>query len=311
MADTEAAVSTTPAVRAQAREGSRAYLIFFSLLAGLIVAMLWSAKLVDDDIGVNTASGILGHNSLTTGINSSIGGILFAFVAGLAGTFTACNVAVFSAVAPLMEDAPSFAERAQRALRPVGWLAVGAIVVSGVYGAIGAVAGPSIPQLSTAHIGHVPVKTLQSVIVFTVIGLIFIYLGLAAANVVPDPLARLTARFQYAPQLIMGALIGGFLVGRPYPLFFKMFKYAAATHNPLYGAGSLILVVVGNILVMALLFLLLTMTRFPQWMAARPGRVARFTASAMLIGGAFTVVYWGIRVPAHLGYGWFPAMPWH
>ena len=311
MADTDTAVSATSNAHARARANSRAYLIFFSALAGVIVAMLWSARLVDDDIGVNAANGMLGHNSLTTGINSSVAGIFFAFTAGLAGTFTACNVAAFSAIAPLMEDSPSVGTRARLALRPVGWLSLGAGVVAGVYGAIGAAVGTRIPQLSVATIGNTPVRTLQSVVVFSVIGLMFMYLGLAAAGAVPDPMARLTGRWRYTPQVVMGALIGGFLIGRPYPLFFKMFKYAASTHNPLYGAGALILVVIGNIVLMAVLFLLLAISRLSQWLAAKPGREVRFTAAALLIGGTFTLAYWGIRVPAHLGYGWFPSMPWH
>ena len=108
--------------------------------------------------------------------------------------------------------------------------------------------------------------------VFTVIGLIFIYLGLAAAGVVPDPLRRLTARFAYTPQVVMGALIGGFLIGRPYPLFFKMFQYAASTHNPFYGALAFVLVALGNIAIMALLFLALSASRFQRWLAANPTR---------------------------------------
>ena len=65
------------------------------------------------------------------------------------------------------------------------------------------------------------------------------------------------------------------------------------------------------ILIMALLFLVLSMSRFQRWLRAEPGRVAKFTASALLIGGAFTFFYWGVRVPAGVGYGWFPQMPWH
>jgi len=61
----------------------------------------------------------------------------------------------------------------------------------------------------------------------------------------------------------MGALIGGFLIGRPYPLFHKMFEYAASTHNPFYGALSFILVALGNIVVMALLFLALSARPVP------------------------------------------------
>lgn len=289
----------------------RGFFLAISLLAGLAIAILWSAQLADDDIGVNTANGILGHDSLTTSIVGGVAGIIFAFTAGLAGTFTACNVAVFSAVAPLMEDAPAAATRVRRALRPVGWLTAGLVVVAGVYGAIGAAFGTSIPQLSNALVGKMPERIVQSMVVFTVIGLIFIYLGLAAASVVPDPLRRLTARFAYTPQVVMGALIGGFLIGLPYPLFYKMFQYAASTHNPFYGALAFILVALGNIVVMALLFLALSATRFQRWLRANPMRIAKFTAAALLIGGAFTFFYWGVRLPAHFGYGWFPSMSWH
>jgi hypothetical protein len=311
MANNSVAVERTR-LSSQTAWTRRGLFIAISLLVGLAIAVLWSAKLADDDIGVNTANGILGHDSLTTSITGGLAGIIFAFTAGLAGTFTACNVAVFSAVAPLMEDAPTAATRMRRALRPVGWLTVGLVAVAGVYGAIGAAFGTSIPQLSNAlAIGKMPERIVQSMVVFTVIGLIFIYLGLAAVGVVPDPLRRLTARFSYTPQVVMGALIGGFLIGRPYPLFFKMFQYAASTHNPFYGALSFILVALGNIVVMALLFLALSATRFQQWLRANPMRIAKFTTAALLIGGAFTFFYWGVKLAANFGYGWFPSMPWH
>lgn len=310
-------MTDTSATIEQTRIGNRAGwtrrgpLVVLSLLAGLAIAVLWSAQLVDDDIGVSTASGMLGHDSLTTGITGGAAGIVFAFTAGLAGTFTACNVAAFSAVAPLMENAPSAVARMRLALRPLGWLTVGLVVVAGGYGAIGATVGKSIPQLSNALVGAMPERIMQSMVVFTVIGLVFIYLGLAAAGIVPDPFRRISARFSYAPQLVMGALIGGFLIGRPYPLFFKMFQYAASTHNGLYGAAAFILVAVGNILIMAILFLALSASKFQQWLSADPARIAKFTASALLIGGAFTFFYWGVRLPSHFGYGWFPSMPWH
>jgi hypothetical protein len=307
-------INVTPSrvrLGSNANRASWGPLVAISLLIGLAIAILWSASLVDDQIGVNSANQILGHNALTTGITGTATGILFAFTAGLAGTFTACNVAAFSAVAPLIEDAPTAATRMKLALRPLMWLTVGLIVVAGTYGGIGATLGNSIPQLSTAMVGKMPERIIQSMVVFTVIGLIFIYLGLAAAKVVPDPLRRITARFSYTPQVVMGALIGGFLIGRPYPLFYKMFQYAASTHNGFYGALSFVLVALGNILIMAILFLALSASRFQLWLRADPVRIAKFTAAALLIGGSFTFFYWGVRLPAGFGYGWFPHMPWH
>jgi sulfite exporter TauE/SafE len=113
------------------------------------------------------------------------------------------------------------------------------------------------------------------------------------------------------PERVLQSVIVFSVIGRPYPLFYKMFQYAASTHNGFYGALTFILVALGNIVIMALLFLALSMSRFQNWLRAEPGRVAKFTASALLIGGAFTFLYWGVRVPAGVGYGWFPQMPWH
>ncbi|HTI23716.1 MAG TPA: hypothetical protein VL652_22155 [Kutzneria sp.] len=287
----------------------RGLVLGVGLLIGLAVAVLWSAQLADDAIGVTTANGLLGEDASSANLTGTVTGLVFAFVTGLAGTFTACNVAVFSAVAPMLETGrQSAASRLAQALRPMGWIALGAAVVAGMYGAIGALLGSKLPQLSTATVGTAPVRVLQSIAVFGVIGLVMLYLGVAALGLVPDPLARASARTR---QLVMGALVGGFLIGRPWPLFHKMFLYAASTHNAAFGAATFVLVVIGNMLVLGVLFLLLSLTPLPRWLLARPGRIAAVTSSALLIGGAFTVAYWCLRVPSHFGVGWFPAMPWH
>jgi hypothetical protein len=301
------AVHTVPVAR-------KATIVVLSVLCGLAIAVLWSANLVDDQIGENVASNLLGHDARAGAVGSGLAGALFAFVAGLAGTFTACNVAAFSAVGPMLGGGTSATSRMRQALPRVGWLALGVIVVAGAYGAVGAAIGTRIPQLSTHRIGnHVPVRVVQAAIVFTVIGMVFLWLGLAAINVLPDPLRRLTARWPNTPLVVMGALIGGFLIGRPYPLFFKLFQEAARTHNPLFGAATFILTALGNITVTVVLFLALAAAsgeRYQRWLSARPGRVATLTAIALIIGGAFMVFYWGVRLPARFDYGWFPRMPW-
>lgn len=303
--------ATTGTARPQPTLTGRATLIALSVLAGAAVAVLWSAQLVDDDIGVNSANSLLGQNVSASTITGTVTGLVFALVTGLAGTFTACNIAVFSAVAPMVGDRAG-GHRFARALRPLGWLTLGAVLVAGVYGAIGVLLGSRLPQLSTARIdGHVPVSVLQSITVFGLIGIAMLYLGLAAVRVVPDPLARLTARWSPAPQFVMGLLIGGFLIGRPWPLFKKMFEHAATTHSPLFGSATFILIVLGNSIIMGLLFLIISSTPLPRWLRAKPGRVERATAAALVIGGTFTLLYWGVRVPANLGFGWFPTMPWH
>ena len=284
-------------------------LIALSVLAGVLVTLLWSFELVDSTIGDNVANNLLGYDAKGAAIDGAGMGAVFAFVSGLAGSFTACNIAAFSAIAPLSTQRRAMGD----VLRPLGWLAAGACAVAGTYGAVGASIGTSIPQLSDAMTGDVPVRLIQSIVVFGVIGLVLVWMGLATLGVMPDPLRRLYERRPHAQVLIMGGLIGAFLIGRPFPLFHKMFEYAASTHNPLFGAGAFVLQTLGNIVVMAALFVLLSYVgrgAFPRWLQSRPGRATRFTAGALLIAGTFTFTYWVLRVPAHLGIGWWPSMPW-
>lgn len=291
----------------------RGRVILMSLLAGVAIAVFWSAQLVDDDIGLNTANALLGHNAETAGLSGTMTGLVFAFVTGLAGTFTACNVAVFAAITPSIKDQPTAAERLTGVLRPLGWVALGASAIAGFYGILCAIIGERLPQLSTATTGshHTPVRLVQSIVVFGLIGVVMLYLGCAALGIASSPIARLTAARPAAPHLILGILIGGFLIGRPWPLFHKMLAHAAATHNVAFGAVAMILVTLGNLLLMGVLLVLLSGTRFARWLRRSQQRMAAATAAAWLIGGAFTLVYWDIRVPAKLGYGWFPSMPWH
>jgi hypothetical protein len=282
-------------------------------IVGVILAVVWSAQLVDDGIGQHAASAMLGHSAESTPISGLVAGALFAFVAGLAGTFTACNVAVFGAVAPLVGQQHGRARSIRASLSPIGWIVAGMLPVSAIYGAVGALLGDRIPQLSTASVGAMPVRLLQSIIVFGVIGLAMLYLGLTEARLVPDPLAKISARFPHARLVVLGMLVGGFLIGRPYPLFHKMFVFAADHHNPFYGALTFVLQSLGNMLVVSVAVVALALVgggRVARWMTATPHRIASTSALAFTAGGAFLFVYWVIRLPAKFGYGWFPTMPW-
>jgi hypothetical protein len=72
------------------------------VLAGFLLTVVWSAEFVDQTIGDNIANTMLGHDAKETPIAGIAAGIAFAFASGIAGTFTACNIAAFGAVAPLM-----------------------------------------------------------------------------------------------------------------------------------------------------------------------------------------------------------------
>lgn len=294
----------------------RGLIALLAVLGGFLLTVIWSAEFVDRTIGDNVANTLLGHDAKETAIAGVAAGVIFAFVSGLAGTFTACNVAVFGTMAPLLGSGGSRLERLRLTLRPLGWLAVGMVSVSAVYGAVVGLVGTSMPQFSTAANtpGSLSPRSIQSMVVYGVIGLIMVYLGLAALGIVPDPLARVAARFPNAPMVLMGALVGGFLIGRPFALFRQLFRDAAESGNPLYGAAAFVLQSLGNIVVMAILLLALTYFaggRLQRWFTANPRRITVITAVALIAAGAFMFLYWDVRLLARREIiPWYPMAPW-
>jgi len=279
----------------------------FAVAGGVLLAVVWSYEFVDSTIGDNVANGVLGHDAKGTAIAGVFAGAVFGLVSGLAGTFTACNIAVFGV---LPEVSGQGRGRLQTVLTLLGWLSVGILTMSAVYGALAVLIGPSLPQLSTATTdAGMPVRLIQASVTFGLIGLAFGYLGLVSLGYVRDPFARRPR----ARLVALGALIGGFLVGRPYPLFHKLLGYAVDSGNPLYGALTFVLQSIGNIAVMVVLAMLLVVAlrgRLGRW-SARPDNAALSAGFALLLLASFLVVYWDVRLPALFGYGWFPTMPWN
>ncbi|WP_433381130.1 hypothetical protein [Streptosporangium sp. CA-115845] len=309
MASTETGPTTAPAVPAR-----RGLVIGVSVLAGFMLTILWSAPFVDRVIGDGVTSAIIGHET-DAPIAGIMSGVLFAFASGLGGTFTACNIAALGAVAPLLSQKQSVKGRILQALPPLAWLVAGMAAVSAGYGATAALFGTSMPQYSTATVtsGLSP-RLIQSMVVFGVIGLVLCYLGLATIGLVKDPMEKISRRHPHARSVLMGLLIGAFLIGRPFGLYRHLFRDVANSHNPLYGAMAFVVQSLGNIVILSLLFLLLAVVaggRVQRWLAAKPGRAALVTASALLVAGVFTFLYWDVRLLARTGVIWYPIIPWY
>ncbi|QEO16178.1 hypothetical protein FLP10_09580 [Agromyces intestinalis] len=292
-------------------------IVLLSILGGFALSALWSYQFVDSVIGDNVANYLLGHDAKATPIEGAVAGIVFALVSGLAGTFTACNVAVFGAVAPCL--GPGVASRKALVLgtlRALAWLAVGMLVISVSYGVLVGWIGVNLPQFSTAppEPGQMPPVLVQSMVVFGVVGIAMIYLGLTVVGVTPDPLAAVAKRFPQVHTVLLGMLIGGFLVGRPYPLFRQLFRNAAEIGSPLYAAAVFSLQSLGNIALMAVIALTLALIlpkRVFNWFRVDPTRANTFTAASLLTLGVFTVLYWDLRLLATFGViPWYPIAPW-
>ncbi|QFZ20718.1 hypothetical protein [Saccharothrix syringae] len=294
----------------------RGLVLLVSSVVGFLLTVVWSAEFVDATIGDAVANTLLGHDAKDTPIAGVAAGIAFAFATGVAGTFTACNIAAFGAVAPLLGSSSSRWTRLRTTLKPLGRLAAGMIPVSALYGVLVGLVGTRMPQFSTAAAqpGVLNARSVQSLVVFGVIGLVMVYLGLAALGYVRDPFRRIARRFPNAPVVFMGVLIGGFLIGRPFGLFRQMFRDAAESRNPLYGAAAFTLQSIGNIVIMALVFLALaylTGGRLQRWLSTDPARVAALTAAALIVAGVFTFLYWDVRLLARREIiPWYPTAPW-
>src|SRR5438876_12001940 len=130
---TDSTRSVTPELPESGAKESVVWLLVGSVAVGLGLAIVWSPSFVDQTIGENGATTILGYSVTATPLTSLVMAIAFAFVSGLTGTFTACNVAGFSALGPLSIDRrPSWSA----AVRSLAWLAAGTIIVAGAYGAV-------------------------------------------------------------------------------------------------------------------------------------------------------------------------------
>jgi hypothetical protein len=301
----QTALPPTPVADDRALPARRGRVVALSALAGFLLTVAWSAPFVDAVIGDNVAGTLLGHDPRAP-IAGAFGGIVFAFVTGLAGSFTACNIAAFGALSQLVG---SPRDRAVAVLSPLGWLVTGMAAVAAVYGAIVGLFGTRMPQYATASATGMSGRAVQSMLAFGVIGIAFVWLGLVALGTLRDPFAA----HPRARMILIGALIGGFLVGRPFPLYRQLFRDAADSHNPLFGAAALVLQSSGNILIMVVLYLALvygTRGRLQRWLTAKPGRIALVSAAGFIVAGVFTLLYWDLRILARIGYIWYPMAPW-
>jgi hypothetical protein len=165
------------------------------------------------------------------------------------------------------------------------------------------------PQFSTVPNvpGELSARSIQSMIVFGLIGLAMVYLGLAALKIVRDPFANSPR----ARMIFLGVLVGGFLIGRPYPLFRHMFRDAAERGDPFYGAAAFVLQSVGNIIVMALLLVIVAAVfggRLGRWLTADPRRAVVMTAAGLIVAGVFTFMYWDLRLLSNRDIIWYPKL---
>jgi sulfite exporter TauE/SafE len=311
-------LAASPRDQLQARYAlsTRATVLGLAMLGGLLVAGFWNARLADG-FGRNIVAGqTIGDSRALSGAFAERGfgfGFLFAAVAGLAATFTACNCVVFAMLPGLA--ATGSVGRRRPALSALGVFAASVMVVGALYGTFIGFLGPEGIQAFNSR----AVRSAQASTIFSTIGVLMLLWGSLELGFFESIRRRVSpeARAFFSQPTtkagLLGLLVGAFAIGRPFPVMRDFLVYAATAHNPFYGAAVMMIQGLGQITAMVILLLVLVYgfgARLTRWVTTRPHQVALVTAVALVAGGSFFIYYWGLAPAFDIGrwgfrLGWY------
>jgi len=307
--DTESVSKTPQSFRATYPLGKRATVAAAAVVLGVVVAGFWNYEAVDGFGQAAFAEPLVGDTSETAGAYAVLGpafGVLFAVAAGLAATFTACNVVVFAMVPELACERDGGGVNRSDLFKLLGAFVGGVFVVGIPYGAFVGMLGPEGIEAMNSD----AVRLAQAQAVFSFLGIGLLIWGAAEMGF----LGRLER--QFAPETraffgrpstraaVMGLFVGAFAVGRPFPVFRDLLTYAATSRQPLYGAVVMLVNDVGMIAGMVLVLYLVVRvfgSRIDAWVQRSPHGPQLMSGFALLAGGAFFVFYWGLAFAFDVG----------
>jgi len=290
---------------------------FAVIITGIIIAGFWNFHLVDGFGRDFIAGRTIGDTGALAGAFGERGGgfgFIFAAIAGLAATFTACNCVAFAMLPSLACSTDKQATR-KTAIRSIVAFITPVILVGAAYGIFIGFLGPD----GVAAINERPVRLAQAQAVFSIIGVFMIVWGLLELGFLRgiikhvSPLTRDFFRTASTKAAMLGLLVGLFAVGRPFPVFREFLTYAATAESPTYGALVMVIHGLGQIAVLLGLFFILVWfagSRMMRWASEKPHQPRMLTALALLGGGAYFVFYWGIAFIYDVGrwgfkLGWY------
>lgn len=295
-------------------------LVLYALTAcalAVVVAGFWNFHLVDGFGREVVAGRTIGDTGALSGGFPELGagfGFLFAAIAGLAATFTACNCVVFAMV-PGLACATDDRSRWTSPWWALAAFVGGVIAVSVAYGLYIGWLGPAgVEALGAPDAGLARAQS-----VFTLLGVVMLVWGLVELGFLHGLTTRLPRGMTEALASplskagIVGLLVGTFAVGRPFPVFREFLTYAASAESPVYGAGVMAVQGIGQILVMVLLFVFLVWFaggRLLEWTRTNPAGPRLVSGLALLAGGSFFLFYWGLAFAFDIG-GWGFALGWY
>lgn len=282
----------------------------------VLLAGFWNFRLVDDFGRELVTGNVIGDSAVlsdTFAVNGMGFGVIFAVVAGLAATFTACNCVVF-AMLPRLATTGDPRSRGP-ALAALGVFTAGVLAVGAAYGMfIGFLGADGIEAFNAE-----PVRIAQANTVFSLLGVLMLTWGafdLGFLEPVRRRVSPVALAFFEEPATkagLLGLMVGAFAIGRPFPVMRDFLAYAAAAGSPLYSAGVMMVQGLGQIAVVVGLFLILVLgfgRSLTRWTTARPEQLALVGAMALVAGGAFFLFYWGLAFAFDVGQwgfklGWY------
>jgi len=294
--------------------------IFFALLmlvVGILIAGFWNYNLVDGFGHDIVAGKTIGNTETLAGTYSENGssfGFIFAAIAGLAATFTACNCVAFAMI-PGLACATDQQNSKKSAISAIIAFVTPVMLIGATYGVFVGFLGPD----GVSAINQRPVRIAQAQTVFSVLGVIMIlwgFLELGFFKRITQQFSTVTRDFFSSSTTkagLMGVLVGLFAVGRPYPVFREFLTYAATAQSPTYGAIVMAIQGLGQVTVMLLLFSALIYfagNKMMRWSTEKPHQPRLLTALALLGGGSYFVFYWGLAIAFGIGrwgfkLGWY------
>jgi sulfite exporter TauE/SafE len=286
-------------------------------LAGIIIAGFWNYHLVDGFGRDFIAGRTIGDTGTLAGSFGERGGgfgFIFAAIAGLAATFTACNCVAFAMLPGLACSSDKNATR-NTAIRSITAFTLPVLLVGAAYGIFIGFLGPE----GVAAINERPVRLAQAQAVFSIIGAIMILWGLIELGFFKklvnrlSPITRAFFSSSMTKAALLGFLVGLFAIGRPFPVFREFLTYAATAESPTYGALVMMIHGLGQIAVLLGLFFILIYfagSKMMKWATEKPHKPRMLTALALLGGGSYFVFYWGIAFIYDVGrwgfkLGWY------
>ena len=287
-----------------------------AVVVAVLIAGFWNPR-VADGFGRDVIAGrTLGDPDALSGTFDLHGlgfGFIFAAIAGLAATFTACNCVVFAMI-PGLAAGDGSGSRAQ-ALKALGVFASAVTAVSLVYGTFIGFLGPH----GIVAYNSREMRLAQANGIFSAIGVVMLIWGAVELGFFDrivrrtSPITRAFFEQPTTKAAVLGVLVGLFSVGRPFPVMRDFLVYAASANSPLYGAAVMVLQGLGQIAVMAAVYLLLVYvfrTRLAEWAGTRPHQAALASGLALIAGGTFFLFYWGFAFALGIGrwgfrLGWY------